>query len=343
MKIFFFDSGDPKLGSNRIYIKNLSNWIKPYTKKIRISKKFEAGYDFYICSKYCSSSDLEKIKSNASKSIIGQIHPDDSSDDEKKKLKLADFYIVGSIEEKAYLQNYCKNIFRFPQIENYNLSFKKHFKLKKIILGYHGNLNNLKGSNQNFVRAIELLSKKYNLEFHIIYNKKLGNFSNAKINYKIIDWSQKNLKNFLKKVDIGIVPATNNLFFDKDPKDNFFLSLFKYFFSKFGNKSDYIIQFKYKSNPGRSHLFHQAGIPVVAGFWPSHFEILSDMKNGFLAHSTSSWVQSIEKLIISHHLRGQMSKNAFKAYRKIYNPKIWTDDLINFLKIQKNEKNKHIN
>lgn len=336
MRIFFFDSGNPKLGSNRIYVKNLSNWIKPYVKKIRISKKFEAGYDFYICSKFCTFQDLEEIKLKNNNSKIGLIHPSNHNDNEIKKLKIADFFIVGSIEEKVYLESYTNNIIRFPQIEDYSLSLKKHIFKKKIILGYHGNYQNLIGSNQNYIRAIEKLSKFYDLELYLIYDKSLGKFKNKKIKFKIIDWSEKNLIRFLSKIDIGLVPATNNLYFDKDLTTNIFIKTFKYIFSKFGKSTDYIIQFKYNSNPGRSHLYHQAGIPVVAGFWPSHFELLSNSENGFLAHSRESWVSSIEKLIKSHQLRNKLSRNAYKIYKKNYDPKIWTVNFYKYLKYQKN-------
>ena len=43
--------------------------------------------------------------------------------------------------------------------------------------------------------------------------------------------------------------------------------------------------------------------PVVADFWPSHFEILSDEECGFLAYSTNSWFYSLEALSKSHFLR----------------------------------------
>ncbi len=340
MKILFVHKGDKNLGSNRIYISNLAKWVRPFVKEATISSSYKKGYDFYICSKYCTSKDLFTIKSKIRNSKIGIIHPNDSSKEDLKKLKIVDFGVVGSIEEKIYLQNLKKKIVRFPQIENYKLNLKKHRSKKKIILGYHGNFQNLAGSNQNYIKAIEILSRRHNLEFHSIYPFKLGIFKNKYIKYKNINWSEKNLKNFLKKIDIGIVPATNNFLFDTDNKKNIFLNIFKYLFSKFGRKTDYIIQFKYNANPGRSHLFHQAGIPTVAGFWPSHFEILSDEKNGYLAHSVSSWIIAIEKLIISHTLRKKISINAYKAHKRLYNSKIWTKKFINFLNDQKKDLNK---
>ena len=55
-----------------------------------------------------------------------------------------------------------------------------------------------------------------------------------------------------------------------------------------GNVNDYSLQFKVTSNAGRSHVFHQLGIPVVADFWPSNFEILTNPNCGRLAHSSEA-------------------------------------------------------
>ena len=130
MKILFIHKGDKNLGSNRIYISNLSKWVKPFVKEASVSSNFKKGYDFYICSKYCNSKDLLKIKSETSKSKIGIIHPNDTSEEELKKLNLADFGIVGS-NRKIYMQNVKEKIVRFPQIENYKLKLKKHRAKKK--------------------------------------------------------------------------------------------------------------------------------------------------------------------------------------------------------------------
>lgn len=339
MKIQFLERGNPKLGSNRIYINNLSSWLKPFFTKVVVSKEIKPDFDIFICSKFCDPKDLNVIRKLNSKAIIGLIHPSDVNKFELKKTKLVDFFIVGSIEEKAYFEKYSKNIIRFPQIEDYKLKFKKHKPKKKIIIGYHGNYQNLVGSNQNYIKAIEKISLKYNIEFHIIYDLSLGKYSNKKINIKIFNWSEKNLIKFLSKIDIGVVPATSNFIFDKDyNQSNFILNYFKKFASKYGSATDYLIQFKNKSNPGRSHLFHQAGIPVVAGFWPSHFEIMSDDSRGFLAHSESSWFNSLEKLCFSHMLRNNISKNAFTYYQKNYNKDYWVKKMFYFLQKLKNEK-----
>lgn len=333
MKIFFYNKGPEKLGTQRIYIQNLAKWLKPLAKKVKIQKKLSEDFQVYIMSKYSSPVEIKKAK-EYNNAIVGLIHPSDSNDYEFSKLKLADFLIVGSIEEKTYYQNYKKEVLRFPQIENYALKKKIHKNKKKIIFGYHGNLENLKNSNLNYIKALEKLSEKIDLEFWTIYDKSLGTWQgNKKLKIKHINWSPKNLKNFLKKIDIGVVPCTNNFFLDRDQnKTGFFLKNFKRFSDKLGRNNDYIIKFKNNANPGRSHLFHQAYIPVVADFWPSHFEILSDEKSGFLAHSFYSWYYALEALSLSSILRNKMSNNAIKKYRTLYDKRRWVKILYNQIK-----------
>ena len=115
MKIFFFNKGPEKLGTQRIYVQNLSKWLKPLAKKIKIGKKLSEGFQIYIMSKYSTPNEIKKVK-QYNKALVGLIHPSDANNYEFSKLKLADFLIVGSIEEKTYYQNYKKEVLRFPQI-----------------------------------------------------------------------------------------------------------------------------------------------------------------------------------------------------------------------------------
>ena len=53
-------------------------------------------------SKYSSPEEIKKAK-QFNKALVGLIHPSDANNYEFSKLKLADFLIVGSIEEKTLL------------------------------------------------------------------------------------------------------------------------------------------------------------------------------------------------------------------------------------------------
>jgi hypothetical protein len=338
MKIYFYKSGNKNLGSERIYINNLSKWLKPFTKFTKTGNQIIKGPQIFIMSKYCSPEKIHKAKSFG-KTLVGLIHPSDSNKYEMAKLKTADFLIVGSVEEKSYYQSYSKNVFRFPQIEDYKLSLKKHTKKNKIIFGYHGNLENLESSNQNYKIALEKLSKKIDLEFWVIYDKSLGKWKNQpNIKIKTFNWSENNLIKFLKKIDIGVVPSTNSFFLDKDfSNSNFLIKLFKKYSDKIGRNNDFIIKFKNNANAGRSHLFHQAGIPIVADFWPSHFEILSNDNCGYLAHSLNSWYYGLEALAMSHTVRNKTSISAFHKFNQLYKIKDWSKSLyINIKKLYDN-------
>lgn len=336
MNIFFLERGNNKLGSNRIYIDNLSFWISKLRINVIKSKNIQKGYTHYILSKYSTIKDLKKIRQiNKEKVICGLVHPSDLNNTNIKLISNVDFLITGSIEEKDYYSYFNKPIIRFPQIEKIQLKKKKHLDKKKIIIGYHGNLEHLEEMDA-LKNALEKLNNNYDISLTVIYDKKLGKWFRGRPDIKIneIDWSFKSILKEIPKFDIGIVPCTNNFFIDK-PKAH--KNIFKFFLKYFtGGKNkrmnDYILRFKVTSNAGRAFIFHQLGIPVIADFWPSNFEILGNPNNGLLAHSEKGWYNSIESLIISHKQRQKISDNAQYVFKKNYDPIIWTKNFISELK-----------
>ena len=129
MKIFFLKKGKSHLGSNRIYIENLSQYFSKLGLTVTVSDVILPDFDCYILSKYSKLNDLNQIRNiNKNRKVIcGTIHPTDLNFNGVKMLKGSDF-IVGSIEERDYYLKYNKNIFRFPQIENIKINKKKHIK-----------------------------------------------------------------------------------------------------------------------------------------------------------------------------------------------------------------------
>ena len=67
MKIFFLKRGNEKLGSNRIYIDNLSKWVSKEKTIVSKSSTIKPNFDVYILSKYSSLKDV---------SLIRKINPD---------------------------------------------------------------------------------------------------------------------------------------------------------------------------------------------------------------------------------------------------------------------------
>ena len=335
MKILFLKRGPERWGSNRIYVNNLSKWLKPYFNEVKISETIEADYDIYILSKYSKYNDIQYIKSYFPKSIVGIIHPNDLKKDGLMKLKDADFCIVGSIEEMDHFLEYNENIFRFPQIEVIKKIRKKHAQSKIFRMGYHGNKNHLNELGDPLKNALEKLSNEINIELTVIYDLKYGQWkqNRPKIKIKVVDWTFDAMVDEMSKVDVGIVPCTNVNFLDRHYRiSNFHTRKFKKMVSKSGKDHDYMIQFKPYSNAGRSAVFHQLGIPVIADFWPSHFEILSNKMNGRLAHSEAGWYYALKELAESSTLRQSIADSAFLEFTSKYDPTIWAEQLAQYLR-----------
>ena len=338
MRIFFLKRGKANLGSNRIYIENLSQYFSQIGIETVVSENILPDFDYYILSKYSKFEDLNKIRQiNDKKRVIcGIIHPSDLNHAGIQMLKSVDFAIVGSIEERDYYLRYKKNIFRFPQIEKIETIKRKHTKKNKIVISYHGNLEHLEEMSSATTQALERIHEKYNIELQVIYDKSLGTWRRGRPNIKVaeIDWTLDNVINYISKSDIGIVPCTNNFFLDAPINYANPFSLFIKFFTGGKNRrlNDYILRFKSTSNAGRSFIFHQLGIPVIADFWPSNFEILGAKDCGYLAHSENAWYNSLEKLICSEDLRNEISLNAQLLFEKNYKANDWAKKLISNIK-----------
>ena len=336
MKICFIKKGDDKYGSNRIYINNIIYWIKRYHKNYKVFENYSKQSDIYIFSKYVKSRDILEIKNSNPNSKFGIIHPSDLKSDDLKKIQLSDFLIVGSLEEKDYYSKFEKKIIRFPQIEIVNYKPKKHIKKKKYQIGYHGNLEHLEEMDSSVKNALEKISREFNIKLIAVYDKSLGVWKRGRPNVNIqdIQWKYDVMLKKMSEVDIGIVPCTNNFFLDNYYKNlNFFYKLIKNFSGRPNNRSnDYIVRFKATSNAGRCFVFHQLGIPVVADFWPSNFEIIAHPKYGRVAHTTDGWYHSLKELLISQTLRQEISNNSYKEFSKRYNPKDWIKEFLNELK-----------
>ena len=333
MKIFFFKNSKNNLGSDRIYIDNLSIWLKRLGIKNYISNEYPKNSDISIVSKFSSLKDVIEIKKISNK--VGIIHPNDLNKDSIKKIDIADFLITGSIEERDYFLDYKNNVFRFPQLEIIKKKNKIHKRKNKIKLCYHGNLEHLSSMRLEIINALERLSRVVNLELVVIYDKNLGLWKKNRPNIKIKDihWNYSTIFKQISNCDIGIVPCFPAHLLDKKYNNyNFFTNIAKSNFGPVGRPNDYLLQFKIYSNPGRSFVFHQLLLPVIADFCPSNFEILSDDRFGRLAHSENSWYYSLLELSSSADLRNELSRNAYNIFKVKYNPIIWTKKFIKFLK-----------
>lgn len=324
MKIFFLNKGPSKLGSNRIFIKNLSDLLNKTGIETKVSNSFSSGYSIYIASKYTNLNELIEIKEKEPNSIIGLIHPSDKSNVGKKKIVLCNFLICGSRTEKDYYLKYKKKILVFPHIEIINLDLIKtknnEINKNKIRLGYHGALEHLIEFPDELSKALEKISKEVNLELIVVYDKSLGDWKKPNIKIIEYDWSFETLIREMSSVDIGLVPSLRkNNFFRKGLLKNSFLNLTSK--SPSNTSQDYLIQYKATTNNGRALIFHELKVPVIADFAPENFIINGDSSCGHLAHSEEGWYEAIKDLAFNVSKRAIIAENAFQRFNYLYDKK----------------------
>ena len=317
MKIAFIDN-NPKMskGSYRIHINDLSYYFNQLGYESKINPSNLNHYDIFIHGK---TKQPKFIKNK----INGIITP---NKDDIKILKIVNFIIVGSVEEKESLIEHNKNCFLFPQIEKMysNVKPKIHSKKDKIIIGYHGNQNHLNHMSCGLKNALEKLNKKYNIELvFICSNKDEWIQGRPKIPTVFKKWNIKTIINDIKNFDIGIIPNISEFVMHNKLNNN--NTLGKY-------NTDYMIRFKNKSNIGRALVLFQLGIPVVADITPSNMHILANPDNGYAVLSEYGWYTAIQDLM-DEDKRNFISNNACEEYKRLYDPLKWAKSLLKNIEI----------
>jgi len=286
---------------------------------------------------------VAKAKILNKKAVIGIMDPkiDVNREEEYKK---ADFLLVSSIEQKDAFLHLNKNIiiyYMFPAIDEWP---KIHTPKEKIIIGYHGNKLHLHAFYPNISSALDILSQKYNIELWAIYNiKTLGKWKKGlpkNVQVKHIQWTENSYTEYLSQCDIGIV---NNLKPIKRflPKIRISNRIMEYISRGYGKDySDYLMRYKYNTNPGRIFVFSQLHIPVVTDFALSSAQIIRHEHSGLLAHSEEGWMNAIEMLILDHDKRNKYSQNLHYFIEQNCSPSINFANLHHFISnliINKNE------
>ena len=77
-------------------------------------------------------------------------------------------------------------------------------------------------------------------------------------------------------------------------------------------------------------MFGKLGIPTIADFYPSAFEVLSDGR-GFTCRTRDAWKFNLEKLIQDHELRQTTSDKLQNYVRERFNFDKQNKELLNFL------------
>tara|TARA_Y100000816_G_C26103078_1_gene585171 strand:+ start:2632 stop:3624 length:993 start_codon:yes stop_codon:yes gene_type:complete len=324
MLISFYSSGSINRGSYRIHVRNLCEYFKNLGYKSVIGgdpNKYEVLIHDKLTNKI---NNLDKVN--------GIITP---SCDNTHILNAADFIIVGSIEEKCSMMKHNKNVFLFPQIEKMyiNIPRKIHEYIpedKPLIIGYHGNQNHLNHSVCGLKTALERLSKERKIKFvYICQNDKEwieGRPQGVDMEFK--RWKYETITKEIQNFDIGVVPNISEVEHSNRLKQN--ITLGKY-------NTDMKIRFKNKSNIGRSLVFFNLGIPVVADITPANMHILADPDNGYGVLDENSWYWALKELCCEKR-RNFISENAYIEANRLYNPEKWTKSLAESIKKVHKEK-----
>lgn len=269
--------------------------------------------------------DLKSAKINNPHLKCGLIDPRGS--EILSYVKYIDYFVVDSIEMYDYFLRFDKPIFKYLEYPDFRNIRKIHKDKDKIIVGYHGNKVHLAAMYPKLTTALEYLAEDYQVEFWAVYNVKtlgvlkFGLPKNVKIRH--IQWYPEVYEEVLSEVDIGIAPSSMPMKRHTKMKS----AVSKFFLD---NKDDYIIKFKMPSNAGRAVVFQKLGIPVVADFLPSFFELIEQGKTGLFAYSTAGWYRALHQLASSAEYRNIIARNAEENIEKKYNFEIQNQKFIEF-------------
>ncbi len=346
MKILFISDCSIAKGSNRIWVRDMGAHFSELGHSIETQLEAKAGdYDVVIFAKgHFSVEAVKRARTNNPLCVIGWINatvnPLDTIDSERSKYSCLDFFVVGSIEERDSLLPYMENILIFPLIETMYKKKKTHSNQSTITLGYHGNGVHLEEFFPHVTKAIEALSNEMSLKLIAVHApEKNWEWTKGKPNIEVeqIAWELETVEDNLLRCDIGLVPGITPI--QRDSQMDFF-NKSKAIASEeiSGYDTDYLLRFKNKSNAGRSFVFHQLHIPVVAAFMPSHFHILGNQDCGYLAHSQEGWLDGIRALAQSTDKRAAVAKAAFMEFERLYNPVDWAQRCLTQIKLLKEEK-----
>lgn len=270
------------------------------------------GYDY----------DIETARRQNPKIKICIADPKEKNPIDFNAARQADVLIVSSIEQRDRFFRLTKNIlvyYPFPDMETVE---KSHINGEFTTIGYHGNRVHLECMLNQSQLAIEEFAKTRNTKFMAMYNVDelgrafIGLPDEKLVKTEHIQWSYDNYFNELAKADIGIVPN-----FIPIRNKQKILRKSEYKLPEFVNEPyDHLLRFKTSSNPGRIYTFAKLGIPVVADFFPSAVQFITDGKSGYLASSPESWYYAIEELAKSPEKRNSMAKQLLIRCEELANP-----------------------
>lgn len=308
MKVIF-NTRQPKAIASYHYINPLKS-LKEFSFNDRES------YDQYDIALFMTyPEDLEDLAAAKRKHPllkVGLVDPRGSQIE--RYVNYVDFFVVDSIEMKDFFARYDIPILMYQEYPNITTVPKIHKQKKPIIIGYHGNKLHLSAMYPNVTKALELLGKRYKIEFWAMYQRgntgecRLGlpeNIPVRHVEWSHLQWNDNNVADVFPHIDIGIAPALMPIVNHRRIKRK--ARIWRDYFND--NNDDYLIRFKMPTNSCRIVCFGKLGIPVVADFYPSALQCIRDGENGLLAYSTGGWYRALESLILDYNFRQKVANN----------------------------------
>ena len=246
--------------------------------------------------------------------------------DRNAENRAADLLVVTSIEQRDALLPLNTSIFvyhSFPRIEQ---RVKQHTKTSPTILAYHGNKEHLQALDPTVTKALTRLAGEHPIELWAVYNyERLGKWRHSlpsAVLVRHIQWTPDVYEKRLMQADIGIcnnhlpVPHLAHLFARSWFKRPDWRRGYAY------RPNDYVVRYKYSSNPSRIYPFAQFGIPVVSDFIPSASQVIRDGDSGFIVNGSAGWYWAFKRLVQNPALRTRMGRVLADTFQNHFN----TDD-----------------
>jgi hypothetical protein len=231
-----------------------------------------------------------------------------------------DFSIVNSVEEKKSVQHLCKETVVINLVEKMyeGTPLKTHTSTDALVIGYHGSYTHLpKIEIDGFSDAfVDLIRQGKKLRLLCVTNdqgmtEKI--LRSANIPMQFVEnylWKYETAKNLIARSDIGILPNLTPLKDDTQLLENCDSVRGTY-------NTDYIYRFKNKSNPGRSFVFIQLGIPVITDLTPSMMPMYYDETCGAVATNKHTWHEALNRFSDSKE-RDRSARFAYDRFLNLY-------------------------
>ena len=311
MIIHFVGTFNPSRGSDRVSAINLANYINRFSNEqaslcsIDETCRSYLPPDIIIAQKGTAFQDLRKLRLCFPDAVLLITNP---STNQPECLKAADAAIVGSIEERAYYEQWLPCI-EFPQVEDIPCSSNIHNRPKGVIC-YHGNKMHLDGMHVHLQKALEILVSEGYI-FKAIYDIRNLGYSKKKFITHHVQWSIDSWLDEIRNSTVGICPSSHYA--------GYFPHLLAQIITSWhGFNNDIVIRYKSTLNAGRAFVFHQLNVPVVAEIAGCHQHILGDRSCGFIAYSQKSWYKNIKTLLTDDELSARISINALNEFNRLY-------------------------